>query len=269
MKDLKNKVAVVTGGSVGIGKGIAEHLAKEGCQVVLVARTQKDLDATADELSQRYKAEVKGYSCDLTDFEALKTTFDAIESDYGRIDILINNAGAGTFKPMDMMSYDEAILPVMLPYGAAVGACHRVIPGMLKRKCGHIVNMTSPSGFIPVPYMMPYASARAAMVAMSDCLYEELHPQGIGVSLICPPKVNTGYFDHNDADIKWWPKFESLVEMLEPDEVGKRTVAAIKKNKRTLIFPRKLDLMISMFNRMPRESIKLMDLMGLWRSKKS
>ena len=113
MKDLKNKIAVITGGSVGIGKGIAEHLAKEGCQVVLIARTQKDLDATADEIRQRYQVETKGYSCDLTDFEALKTTFDTIESDYGRIDILVNNAGAGTFKPIDKMTFDEATLPVL------------------------------------------------------------------------------------------------------------------------------------------------------------
>lgn len=260
MKNLKGKVAIVTGASEGIGRGIARALGGEGAKVAIVARSQEKLEQTVSELP----GEVFAFAADLMDTKAVREVVAKVESELGPVDILVNNVGGGTFKPMDMQTEWEADLPVYLPMAAAVAASHAVIPGMIKRQSGHIVSLTSPAGYVPFPYMMPYVAARHAMVGLALSLHDELKPYGVGSTLFCPAQVNTGYFDRNDADMDWYPKVSKVFRVLEPEEVGEQVVKAIKANKREVIFPFSLAAFLRFYQKFPRLSVAFLKLFGVW-----
>lgn len=261
MNNLSNKVAMVTGASEGIGRGIAGALAKAGAKVAIVARSQEKLEVTARELT----GEVYPFAADLMDAQAVRDAVKKIEDQLGPVDILVNNVGGGTFKPLDMQTDWEADLPVHLPFGAAVAACHAVVPGMIERRSGHLVNLTSPAGYVPFPYMMPYVAARHAMVGMSLAMHDELKEYNVGSTLFCPAQVNTGYFDRNDADMGWYPRVSKVFPVLEPEQVGEQVVKAIKANKREVIYPWSLWAFLRFYQKLPRLSVAFLKLFGLWK----
>ena len=261
MKEIKNKVAVVTGASEGIGKGIAKALAAEGANVAIVARSQDKLDAAVAEL----KGEVKGFKADLMDAADVRRVMSDIVSHYGEVDILVNNVGGGTFKPLFMQTAAESDLPVVIPMTASMAASHDVVPSMMERRSGHIVTLTSPAGYVPFPNMMPYVAARHAMNGLALSLNEELKPYGVGSTLFCPAQVNTGYFDRNDADMDWYPKASKIFPVLEPDEVGVQVIKAIRKNKREMIYPWSLRWFVRFYQKLPGLSVGLLRVLGLWR----
>ncbi len=263
MENLRNKVAIVTGASQGIGKAIATSLAMEGVQVALIASKLEALEKAAQEIRDK-GGSAEPFACNLLDNELYFQTYDNIVKALGPIDILVNNVGAGTFKPMHIQTRKEASLPVQLPFGIAVAASHSVIPSMLARKSGHIVNLISPAGLFPLPYMAPYTASRYAMVGLSHSLYEELHHQGIGVTLVCPGQVNTGYFERNDADLAWYPKLSKVFPVLQPEQVGAAVVEGILKDKREVILPKMLEGMIRMYTPTPRLWVRLFKAFGWW-----
>ncbi|MGJ8669378.1 MAG: SDR family NAD(P)-dependent oxidoreductase [Oceanococcus sp.] len=265
MKDIHNKVAVVTGASEGIGRGIAQVLAAAGAKVAIVARSQDKLDACAQALA----GEVKGFSADLTNSADVRRVMTEIIAHFGEVDILINNVGGGTFKPLHQQTAAEADLPVGIPLAAAVAASHAVVPAMVKRKAGHIVTLTSPAGYVPFPNMMPYTATRHAMVGLAFSLHEELKPHGVGSTLFCPAQVNTGYFERNDADMSWYPRVSQIFPKLEPVQVGEQVLKAIRANRREVIYPISLSLFLRFYRRAPRMSIGALKLFGLWRPKLS
>ncbi|MBX7059863.1 MAG: SDR family NAD(P)-dependent oxidoreductase [Leptospirales bacterium] len=259
---IQNTIAVVLGASQGIGKAIALELASRGATVALLARSAGALKSAATEAPG---GRAHAFVCDVSKDSELVATLRKIEKQFGRIDILVNNAGVGTFKPLHKMSLEEATAPVQLPLRCALVACHTVLPGMRSRKGGQIVNLTSPSAYFPFPYMAPYLAARHAMLGLSLALREELRPAGIGVSLICPGHVDTGYFQRNDADIEYFPRIEKLFPVLTPVQVAKRTAAAIEKNQREAIFPGSLWFITRFFQTFPRLSLAFLRVTGLLR----
>ena len=118
--DVKGKVAVVTGASAGIGRAIAIRLGQAGCTVAPIARGPEKLDEVATAIRSA-GGRAQGFPCDLTNSAQLVETLKAVEAKLGPVDILVNNAGAGTFKPMERTSYEEALLPVQLPFQVSVG----------------------------------------------------------------------------------------------------------------------------------------------------
>lgn len=261
MKNIQNKVAVVTGASEGIGKGIARALAAAGANVAILARSQDKLDATAAEL----QGNVKGFSADLTSAGDVRRVMAEVVAHFGDVDILVNNVGGGTFKPLHQQTAAEADLPVGIPLTAAMAASHAVVGSMVARGSGHIVSLTSPAGYVPFPYMMPYTATRHAMVGLALSLHGELKEHGVGSTLFCPAQVNTGYFDRNDADMGWYPKASKIFPVLEPDDVGQQVVKAIRANKREVIYPFSLCLFVRAYQKMPSLSVGLLKLFGLWR----
>lgn len=265
MKDLKAKIAVVTGASEGIGRAVAIRLAQAGALVIPLARSQDKLNEVVATI-QAAGGQAEAFVCDLRDVEATVKTLRAIESKYRAVDLLVNNVGAGTFKPLDRMSLDEAVLSVQLPVQAAIVATHTVLPGMLARKRGHVVNITSPSGYFPLPNMLPYTAARHAMNGFSLGLFEELRGvDGVTATLVCPAQVNTGYFDRNDADMGWYPRIAKIFPVLEADFVAERVYRAIIKNKREVIFPFILWFFIRHYQQLPKFTFWFLRVTGLMR----
>lgn len=113
--------------------------------------------------------------------------------------------------------------------------------------------------------MVPYPTARHAMVGLSHALREELRGTGVGVSLICPIQVNTGYFTRNYADMGWYPRISLLFPVLEPERVAREVVKAIRLDRREVVFPWLLWTFVAVFRMALRHSIGLLRLLGLWR----
>lgn len=263
--DFTGHVAIVTGASDGIGKAIALALAGAGAKVYALARSADKLDA----LSAASGDSIIGLAVDLSDPQASHQAFEQIKQANDHIDILVNNVGGGTFKPLHMQTAQEVLLAVDLPYRAAMQACHAFVPDMRARGSGHIVNLTSPAGFVPFAYMTPYVASRHAMAALSLSLHEELRDHGVNSLLFCPAEVNTGYFERNDANMDWYPRVSSIFPVLEPETVAREVLRAMGKRQKQKIYPLSLDLFIRAYRLMPGLSVAFLRLLGLWRPRAS
>jgi short-subunit dehydrogenase len=256
-------VVVVTGASEGIGKAIGMEMARMGAHVVLMARSRQKLEAVVHEL-EREGHGATFIAVDLSTRQAVRQAMDEVVGMLGRVDVLVNNVGAGTFKPLHLTSAAECDLAMALPLMPAMVACHAVLPHMLKAGSGHIVNLTSPAGFMPMPYMAPYTATRHAMVALSRGLQCELEGTGVNVSLVCPSQVDTTYFQNNDADMRWYPPISKVFPVLKPQRVAKEVVRAVLQNRREAVFPWQLRWAMRLYGVAPALSQRMMQAMGLW-----
>ena len=195
MIDLGGKTALVTGASAGIGEAIARVLAREGVgTLVLVARRRERLDALAAELSAaRATLCVIVRACDLADRAATGEMLDALEKDGVAIDILINNAGLGNHALFEASDWQklEALLEVNVV--SATYVLHRVLPGMVARRFGAILNVGSTAGIVPSPESATYAASKAYVNHLSEALRSELAGTGVSVTALLPGPVPTEF----------------------------------------------------------------------------
>lgn len=263
MTQLAGSVVVVTGASEGIGRAIAVEMARERACVVLMARSRDKLVGAVDEIT-RAGGQATWLAVDLGTPAAMRQALEEVMQRHGRIDILVNNVGAGTFKPLHLTSQAECDLATLLPLTPAVVACHAVLPGMIERGSGHIVNLTSPAGFMPMPFMAPYTATRHAMVALSHSLRCELDGTGVHVSLICPSQVDTTYFQNNDADMRWYPPISRVFPVLTPQRVAGEVARAVRLNRPLAVFPWQLRWAMRLHGMAPILSQAFMQAVGLW-----
>jgi short-subunit dehydrogenase len=260
---LAGAVVVVTGASEGIGKAIAVEMARQQAQVVLMARSRDKLAGVIQEIT-REGGVASFVVVDLGTPSAVRQAMDEVLQQHGRVDVLVNNVGAGTFKPLHLTSQAECDLALALPLTPAVVACHALLPGMIQRKVGHIVNLTSPAGFMPMPFMAPYTATRHAMVALSKGLQCELEGTGVNVTLVCPSQVDTTYFQNNDADMRWYPPISKVFPVLTPQRVALEVARAVTHDRREVVFPWQLRWAMRLYGVAPGLAPSLMQAMGLW-----
>jgi 3-oxoacyl-[acyl-carrier protein] reductase len=208
---LSGQVAVVTGAGRGIGAAIALRLAVLGASVVPCGRTLKLLETTAASISA-LGAHAQALACDVTDLASVQALAAAVKSNFGRIDILINNAGVGSFAaPLHEMTPEawEKILSTNL---RGVFYCVRSFaPMMIKAGTGHIVNISSLAGKNALPNGAAYAASKWGLNGLSYSIAEELRGHGIRVSVVCPGSVDTELSPHTGKDPN---------KMLKPDDVA-------------------------------------------------
>ena len=180
--DLTDQVAVITGCSTGLGVQMAEALANQGCNIVCLARRKEKVDENAAMLKEKYGVKAIGVVCDVTDTEAIDAAVDTILKEFGRIDILINNAGTGGVEPAEQMS-DE----VFLKMARAVAA-----KAMLPAGYGRIINIASMYGLVgnKIAPSSAYHAAKGGVVNLTRALAAEWSERGVNVNAICP-----GYFE--------------------------------------------------------------------------
>ncbi len=186
---------LITGASSGIGAAYAEHLARAGCDLVLVARRAERLEALADELRAAYGRRIEVIPADLTAVAAGAALAAAVAERGIEVDLLVNNAGfasVGSFHSLDAVHEHREIL---LNAAAVVDLCHAFVPGMLERGRGGIINVASLAGFQPLPYMSVYAATKAFVRSFSQGLWGEVHGQGLRVLCVCPGPVDTPFFE--------------------------------------------------------------------------
>lgn len=189
--DLSGEVALITGGSRGLGLLLARELAAEGCRIVICARDEEDLARAREDLEQR-GAQVLAVPCDVTDREQVGRMVAEAERTFGPVDLLVNNAGiiqAGPEPTTTLADYEQAM---GIMFWGVVYPTLAVLPKMRERRHGRIVNITSIGGKVSIPHLLPYSSAKFAAVGFSEGLRAELARDGITVTTIAPGLMRTG-----------------------------------------------------------------------------
>jgi hypothetical protein len=224
--ELKNKVALVTGGTKGIGRAIAEALVQRHCDVVITARHALDLRKAEDELGAFGGGRVKGVPCDVRDYEQVRQLFQSLAADFGRLDVLVNNAGIGIFSLVESMKPDEfrAILETNL-FGVFYG-CHEAIPLMKRGGGGYIINLSSLAGANPHPQMAAYNASKFGLNGFSEALMQEVRHDNIKVSYIMPGSVNTAFGGDEPDPQKSW--------QLQPTDIARVVIDLLNHDERSL-----------------------------------
>lgn len=187
--------ALVTGASGGIGETFARHLAADGMDLMLVARSGDKLDALARTLRESCGVRVETLAADLSQPGAGSKLLEAAGKRDLSIDLLINNAGFGMIGKFHELDSARAREMVALNMGAVVDITHAFLPAMLAQGRGGIVNVASLAAFQPTPYMTVYGATKAFVLSFSEGLWAEYRKQGIRVLAVCPGPVATGFFE--------------------------------------------------------------------------
>ena len=208
---LSGQVAVVTGAGRGIGAAIALTLAGLGAQVALCGRTRTALENTANAIRQA-GGQSAVVECDVTDLLSVESAAERVESRFGRVDVLVNNAGVGTLRtPLHQLAPDdwERVMNTNL---RGVYYCIRSFaPLMIRARSGHIVNISSLAGKNPLPNGAAYSASKWGLNGLTYSVAEELREHNIRVSVICPGSVNTEFSPHAG---------KSVGKMLQPEDVA-------------------------------------------------
>ena len=184
--DLTGKVAIITGGSKGLGLSMAAGLASAGANIMLVNRTAEEGKQAAEELAETYGVKATSFSADVTDAEATASMAQACMDQLGRIDILINNAGINVRGAIDELTPDQFQHVMNVNVNGLWLASKAVVPFMKEAGSGRIINIASTLGLVGLANRTPYASSKGAVVQMTRALALELAPFNINVNAICP-----------------------------------------------------------------------------------
>ncbi|MGD1905293.1 MAG: SDR family NAD(P)-dependent oxidoreductase [Leptolyngbyaceae cyanobacterium] len=186
--------ALITGASSGIGAVFAEKLAASNHDLVLVARSQDKLQALAAQLTQQYGIQAIVIAQDLTAADGPKLVWDQLEQQNIEVDVLINNAGYGTYGEFATGELDNHLSMIQLNVMALVELAHRGLQGMKARETGSIVNIGSTASFQSLPYLGVYAATKAFVLSFSEALWQECKPYGVKVLAVCPGPTETEFF---------------------------------------------------------------------------
>jgi 2-hydroxycyclohexanecarboxyl-CoA dehydrogenase len=190
MTALADRVALVTGASVGIGAGLAAMLAAEGAKVVLAARRQDELEQVAGGIRQRGGVAVPVVA-DLTSDESIAGLLATAEAAVGPVDVLVNNAGYAVWKPLEETTAAEWDRTFAVNVRAAACLCAAVLPGMRARRFGRIINIGSEAGVAIVPGLAAYCVSKHALRALTEVIQDGNHGNGIKAWVVCPGFVDT------------------------------------------------------------------------------
>ncbi|RKS95530.1 3-oxoacyl-[acyl-carrier protein] reductase [Flavobacterium limicola] len=228
MTDLKNKNALITGAGKGIGKAIALALAKEGVNVILVARTQEEIDSVAAKVrSLRVKA--LAITADVADINSVNAAVDKALAEFGTIDILINNAGIAAFgKFLELEPTDwERIIQVNLM--GTYYVTRAVLPNMIERQTGDIINISSTAGLSGNALTSAYSASKFAVLGLTESLMQEVRKHNIRVTALTPSTVATDMAKElklTDGNPETVMQAEDMAELI---------IAQLKLNRRVFI----------------------------------
>ena len=229
--NLTGKVAIVTGGTKGIGYAIAESFAKSGASVFICGRSRTEVDTAVGRLAEFGIA--AGTVCDVREEVQVKQMLQAAEVAFGGIDILVNNAGMGIFgKTVEEISGDEFRQTLETNLFGVYYACHYAIPLMKKRGGGYIFNISSLAGQNAHPKMAAYNASKFGLNGFSEALMQEVRHDNIKVSYICPGSVNTFFGDDTPTEAKAW--------QLQPEDIAQVVMDLLAMNPRAL--PSKVEI---------------------------
>ena len=230
---LKDKTVLITGGSEGVGAAAARLFADAGANLMLVARTRKNLEAVADELRDRTKVEI--FAMDVTDASACVDVFKKTAFEFGRIDVLVNNAGYHARGNVEDVDAAELGKIVDVNLRAPIILSRIAIPYLKENGSGVIINVGSMAGRTPVPGSTTYAATKAGLRSFSLALAEELQASGIKVGLVSPGPIDTQFIL---ADIDQTADITLSQPMSTAEEVAQTIVDLCGNTVREVAMPR-------------------------------
>ena len=222
---LDGQVAVITGSSRGIGLAVARRLGQIGARVSLCARKKSDLERVASEL-RAARIVVLASPADVTRADEVSSLVDETQRTLGPIDILVNNAGIGIFGPFHLQTDENWNRVLDTNLKSVFLASRAVAPEMIRRKSGHIINISSLAGKSTFANGAIYCASKWGLLGLTGCMAEELRAHGIRVSAICPGTVATEFSPHVGKDPS---------KMLQPDDVAHAVAALVTQSPGSFI----------------------------------
>src|SRR6266513_2143016 len=239
---LRNKVAVITGGSRGLGLVLARHICAQGGKVAIIARDPEELARAKADLGRRSGAtNAFAVKCDLLDASQIESAVREIIDRFGKIDILINNAGIIEVGPLENMTREDFERAMRLHFWAAYELISRIIPEMRIWGGGRIVNISSIVGKVAVPHLAPYSASKFALTGFSDALRAELARDNIHVTTVAPGLMRTGSHVHakfkgkRDVEFAWFAASAGapLISM-NAERAARKILAACRRGQPSL-----------------------------------
>ncbi len=226
-----DSLALVTGASSGIGEQFARQLSQRGYRLVLVARREDRLAALAEQLGGPDRAVVA--AADLADPAARDRVAAKVQELGANVDVLVNNAGFGVYKPFAEAEREQELMQVRVLVEAVVDLMSRYLPGMVQRRRGAVINMSSTAGFQALPYNAGYAAAKSHVLLLSEAVHAEVKEHGVTVTAVCPGPVPTGFQHSSDAGYfaERLPKFT----VATPERVAQDALAAADRGRISVI----------------------------------
>lgn len=221
----RRRTALVTGASSGIGREFVRQLAARDLDLVLVARRTQRLEELGSNLREQHGIGVEVLPADLTEQAGLSTVEQRLADRSQPVDLLVNNAGIGTYGPFHELDTDREDTEIRLNVLAVTRLTHAAVPGMLERGRGAICNVSSMAGFQPLPYNATYAATKAFLTSFSQSLHEELRGRGVQVLALCPGFVRTEFHEVADVDRSMVP----AAAWLQAPDVVSTALAALAR----------------------------------------
>jgi short-subunit dehydrogenase len=254
--ELRGKRVLITGASRGIGESLAHAFAGAGATVALVARTKDAIQALAGELGGT------AHPADLSDPTQVAALVDQVEEEAGPIDVLVNNAGIGTPAAFTDAPDDDLRQVTQVNYLAPAELCRKVIPRMLGRGRGHIVNISSMAGCAPLPGLVSYSASKAALSHFTAGLRADFRGLPIGTTLVELGPISTDMLAQIDdyaptgASFRRFYRLRAAVDVA-PEKVADEVVEAVQKGRRHVRIPKRMAIS-SLLSEAPRRSTEMM-----------
>ena len=229
--EIKDKIAVITGGTKGIGRAIAETLLKSGAKAFICARDKNELKKSLEQLSEH--GQVNGEICDVRSEAQVRMMLEECARIFGGVDILINNAGVGYIgNTVEEMSPDDFRQTLETNLFGVFYTCHYAIPMLKKRGGGYIINISSLAGQNAHPKMAAYNASKFGLNGFTEAMMQEVRQDDIKVSYICPGSVNTYFGGDQPSEEKSW--------QLQPADIAQTVLDLLEMESRAL--PSKVEI---------------------------
>jgi all-trans-retinol dehydrogenase (NAD+) len=232
MSQIRGKTVLITGASSGLGRSMALKMSALGAHIIIWDIDDPNLEKVATEIKER-NGSVSPYHCDVSSRSAVSETAEWVKKDVGKVDILINNAGVVSGKPLLECTDKEIIKTMEVNTLAHFWAVRCFLPDMARANSGHIVTIASAGAIIAVPRLVDYSASKFAVFGFDEALRMEIRKQkwSIQTTIVCPYFMNTKMFQGVRT------RFPLLLPILDQDKVAEKVVQAVRKNKRRVIVP--------------------------------
>lgn len=242
MKNLKNKVAAVTGAGSGIGRSLALNLAARGCHLAISDINEDELKKTADMIKES-GIHVSTFTLDVSDREKVYEWADYVVNEHGQVDIIINNAGVAVHDSLEDISYENYEWCFNIVFWGVVYGTKAFLPHLRKRPEANIVNISSINAMVPFPHNGPYNSAKCAVRGFNETLIQELRTSNIHVTSVHPGGIKTNIARNmrfvkgvnENMNKEYLVKSSDILFRTTPEECAEKIVRAIIKNKKRLM----------------------------------